>query len=671
MEEETHLKLSPDERIVGRRPQIAQTFSSETPHCMNKTEAKALKSFIDSNAAYIDPIQFVKLLVSRHVIETFILRKVVSELEKGQSWKQIWNFLFYQTKDRCSFRIIVNMLVVENERAIVQSLYRHWINSQKEDDGIATPHRVSIESKRMSRYFKDIKQQIHKLSFGNSENIHEALQNLGMSIKQEIEGATDQNTKKDLCDQYVALKAAQTDYLCNTSASINPNNEHFLEIEMYASSCTHPALALILVRGRQGDALSTTRDFIEGGHFMRSAYVEADFAEPCVEIIDMMYKNMVFKLAEFEANPTKEAQDAVLMVANQALDKLQDKDEDMLEFWKKIINVRKAYAYLGIGKHSKIIPVYWPNESCIRKAEHILKEPLMKHLEVRRHFFKHVAKTRLYEVKSRNVKPYNREYAFIYCKKAISHVAKAENKAKQGNYSEFEAIVYYKSQLELYLQKLEDVDNLQTVQLQECQTLNSNSIESNRSNAYEHSSVASRGHQDICNEVVSTGIHRDLDFSSLESREPPCFRSDSNETSSSLSFADGSSLSSSLTGSTSLEGNLSESTRTDESLLKEIQIRTSSESSYETSSSSYTSSGPDGLPMEEGIQDECRNNMSVPARIENTRGEEYEDHINRTERNTLSSGKGYENIDLRAAPPLSTLSDDSPNPHFNDEKEKN
>jgi hypothetical protein len=52
----------------------------------------------------------------------------------------------------------------------------------------------------------------------------------------------------------------------------------------------------VILYGRKADVLSTAGDFEEGEKLLRAAYVSADFSAPCVEITDMIYKNVVFKL---------------------------------------------------------------------------------------------------------------------------------------------------------------------------------------------------------------------------------------------------------------------------------------------------------------------------------------------------------------------------------------
>ena len=423
---------------------------------MDRLELMAIQNFCSSHLELEDPWPLIENLLILEIIDEDLLKFLVNCKEAGLPFIKLWQILLDDLSFICNFNALVKIIYDRYRADLAKKLFLCHLSILAALGRFTVVGRVDIRNQKVSEFFKHTKKKIHEVKFS-----HQQLLNFGNILERRIKNEQNETERKLLCDKYIAQLAATSDFMCNTSVSISLQNDVFKKMEMYADKCSNPDLARIILQGRQGDALSTTGEFSEGENFMRTAYVCADKALPCIKITDMYYKNVVFKLAEFEANPTIENQKQVLFESVRALWALSVEDEDLQEFWKRLILLRRAFVFLGVGKHCKIVKNYTPGEENLAEGEAILKDPLLKGMEVRRKMFKSVANARLHYLKCRTAdrgqeqEPDDNAIEFI--EKAIMYIRKAERHALTGNYSELEKIQEQLRSLEeerqaLYLQ---------------------------------------------------------------------------------------------------------------------------------------------------------------------------------------------------------------------------
>ena len=414
-------------------------------------EIIAVQNFCNAYLNNEDPWVLINTLFELDSIDQQLLRNLRNSKRAGFKYITLWQTLL----DELSFTFYFNDLV--------KLFYDHYSTDLAKKLLMCRTHllmtigqftivgRIEMRNQKVSEFFKHTKTTIHENKYS-----HQQLLSFCDILEKRIKNEKNEKRRKLLCDKYIAQLAATGDFMFNTSVSVSLQNDVFQKIEAYANYCSNPDLACIILRGRQGDALSTIGEFSEGENYMRAAYVFSDKALPCIEITDMYYKNVVFKLAEFEANPTKENQRQVLFESERALSALSVEDEDLQELWKRLILLRRAFVFIGVGKQCKIVKNYFPNEKCLAKGEMILKDPLLKRMEVRKKMLKNVANSRLHYLKFKIAlgQDESEDNALVFLEKSVKYMKKAEQNALTGKYSELEAI---QEQLKSLKEKCKDM----------------------------------------------------------------------------------------------------------------------------------------------------------------------------------------------------------------------
>ncbi|VDH98423.1 Hypothetical predicted protein [Mytilus galloprovincialis] len=289
-------------------------------------------------------------------------------------------------------------------------------------------NKTQTENRRkISLYFRDIKKLVHDIAF---KNPHADVNRLSNIMKLNIEREINPVRKMYLCDKYTALKAAEMDALINITGRVSPDHEGYVEMESFINSTSAPSISQVILYGRKADVLSTDGRFTEGEDLLRAAYVAADNSLPCVEITDMIYKNVVFKLSQFEQFPTEELRKSLFLEASRGIWSLNDESEDMRIFWKRLFILRMAFCLLGIGKLCDMIDIYVPSTKSITEAERLLECDDLKDMEHRRMMFYHIAKSRLHQLKS----DVNESKTCLQMARIL---------AKEGNYAEDKALEKY------------------------------------------------------------------------------------------------------------------------------------------------------------------------------------------------------------------------------------
>lgn len=395
---------------------------------MDDLEINAVKKFGAKFVDHIYPIPMAEVLRKNYIIDEPFFQEML-QLQRNHAPRRVMcEALINETTKNCNIEQLVKVLYYNGLRDLAKELFLCHEESRNKVALLRVNRADTSNRRKIGEYFKNIKQQVHDMVFKNSlSTVH----NLGENIKKSILYINDPVQKMYACDKFFALKAAEMDSLTNIAGIVSKDHPGYLEMKRYVSSTSNPALSEVILYGRQSDVLSTTGDFEEAEDFMRQALVSAYTSCSCVEVTDMLYKNVVVKLSKFEKNPNdEELRKSILYEADKGLMTLRDVSDDLRLFWTKLFLLRMAFAHLGIGKFCDIVRNYVPTMQSIVEAEMILKLDPLKDLEHRRQMFIAVARARLEEWKG------NMEAAMKY-------LQIARELAKEGKYAEDRALADY------------------------------------------------------------------------------------------------------------------------------------------------------------------------------------------------------------------------------------
>ena len=256
--------------------------------------------------------------------------------------------------------------------------------------------RPDIRKDCISRRLKTFKQRVHMKFYSNTtKELHQLEQNIKAFLKLE----TDKRRRQKLVDELLAIKISHIDSNFNTQLSIDHNNEQIGDINKYMEESSSPVLFKILFLGRRCIDYSTTKNFEAADDCIREAYMYTDLVIGCQEVVDLIYRHILFLLRKFEEKPSPCGLDKVVLACQHAMNALEN---DYDEYWLKIILMRIPYVYDGAAKRNimKMIEQFRPSRHCIEKAEQVLNHPVLQNLDLRRGMFKSFIRSKLLFEKS-------------------------------------------------------------------------------------------------------------------------------------------------------------------------------------------------------------------------------------------------------------------------------
>lgn len=407
---------------------------------MDIAEVNAVRKFGAKFVDNIYPIPIANVLRKNCIIDEPFYREILQMQSNHAPRRYVCETLVNETTKNCNLTQLIQVLYYNGFKDLAKELFLCYQESRNEVAVYRFNRADTSNRRKIGNFFKHIKQLVHAMVFNDA---YSDIQEMGNRIKKRISDTDDPVERMNKCDKFVALKAAEMDALTNVAGIVSKNHPGYLEMERYISSTTNPALSEVILYGRQSDVLSTIGEFQEAEDFMRQALVSADTSCSCVEVTDMIYKNVVVKLSKFEKHPyDEELRKSILLEADRGLWTLEGESDDLRIFWTKLFLLRMAFAHLGIGKFCDIVQNYVPSRESIIEAERILQLDELKDLEHRRQMFIAVARARLEEWK------YDMEAA-------MNHLQRARELANEGKYAEDRALAVYeillkKNQSETY-----------------------------------------------------------------------------------------------------------------------------------------------------------------------------------------------------------------------------
>ncbi|CAC5426143.1 unnamed protein product [Mytilus coruscus] len=214
-------------------------------------------------------------------------------------------------------------------------------------------------------------------------------------------------------DQYVAFVAFTIDDFTNKTNDIDPESNLFNDIEAIASKTSCPDVTRCIMYGRKAVAYSFKNKKVEGENMKMKALLCVVNVGPCLEIVDMLYKLVLFSRAWYEHNPDEELA-FILEYTKKANDTLAaiSLGDDQRYLWQQRFNVRLLFCYVGIGMRGKFISTYKLKSTHENEANKLLAILNASDSNSRLGMLVNVAKSRLYQLNSEF------EEAIFYNKKA-------------------------------------------------------------------------------------------------------------------------------------------------------------------------------------------------------------------------------------------------------------
>ncbi|XP_052066858.1 uncharacterized protein LOC127706343 [Mytilus californianus] len=362
---------------------------------MDIAEINAVRKFGAKFVDNIYPIPMANVLRKNCIIDEPFYREILQMQSNHAPRRYVCETLVNETTKNCNLTQLIQVLYYNGFKDLAKELFLCYQESRNEVAVYRFNRADTSNRRKIGNFFKHIKQLVHAMAFNDA---YSDVQEMGETIKKRISNTDDPVERMIKCDKFVALKAAEMDALTNIAGIVSKNHPGYLEMGRYISSTTNPALSEVILYGRQSDVLSTIGEFQEAEDFMRQALVSADTSCSCVEVTDMIYKNVVVKLSKFEKHPyDEELRKSILLEADRGLWTLEGESDDLRIFWTKLFLLRMVFAHLGIGKFCDIVQNYVPSRESIIEAERILQLDELKDLEHRRQMFIAVARARLEE----------------------------------------------------------------------------------------------------------------------------------------------------------------------------------------------------------------------------------------------------------------------------------
>lgn len=361
---------------------------------MNVLERNILHSFFTSVLLYVNPLPLIRRLAERDQVSKECCNLIEAKSENSP-YSFSYEILGNEIAKRMSLRSFVFVLFSLNFTQLANDLLGFYTEYTR-TKCVPKVSRTNVGNRRaIQQYFKFIKKQVHEFTFKNPQA---DLSVIGARIKQRIELEKSDCKRQVMYDRYIALKAAEIDALTNRTDDIDPYGGAFADIEQVLDKSSNPSVSRVLLYGRKADVLSSLGRKEEGRGMLKEGFAYANATDTCLESVDMVYKSVVFRLSELEENPSSQLKEQLLAEASRGLHELNEEDEDVKIFWKRLFVLRMIYCHLGIGKRCKIFPNYEVTPQSLKEAERLFSLDSLNNLEHRRQMMYGVAKARLQEL---------------------------------------------------------------------------------------------------------------------------------------------------------------------------------------------------------------------------------------------------------------------------------
>lgn len=304
--------------------------------------------------------------------------------------------------------------------------------TQNQSQSLVTVKRsVPANKKTIHLYFKNLKRLVHNAQFKDPRSFFRKQARL---LQNQIQHESAESKRQFLADKYIALLGAEIDAIAITYDVTLPDQDIFTELKSLAVNSTDASISEVVFFGRKANALAIAKKFSEGEDMVKQAHCCANFTGPCLEIANMIYIDVYFKLWQFEQTPTTELKESLLYEGSKGLWALSEEEEEIRNLWKRMFLLRMIFCLVGLSNKGRCIPGCVIREEDMDRAEKYMNEIDLKDIEARREMMYYIAKARIKQLRR-------------MFDDANTEIDRAEAIAQSGNFKEIDSIMEYRSLL--------------------------------------------------------------------------------------------------------------------------------------------------------------------------------------------------------------------------------
>lgn len=360
------------------------------------------------------------------------------------TWGELFRTLVFRDYSFVSSDDLCRRFFDHGYQELARSLYMHFLYAESHSQSLVTVKRsVPINKKSIHLYFKNLKRLVHNAQFKDPRSFFRKQARL---LQNQIQHERAESKRQFLSDKYIALLGAEIDAIAITYDVTLPDQDIFTELKSLAVNSTDASISEVVFFGRKANALAIAKKFSEGEDMVKQAHCCANFTGPCLEIANMIYIDVYFKLWQFEQTPTTELKESLLYEGSKGLWALSEEEEEIRNLWKRMFLLRMIFCLVGLSNKGGCISGCVICKEDVDRAERYMNEIDLKDIEARREMMYYIAKARIKQLRR-------------MFDDANSEIDRAEAIAQSGNFKEIDSIMEYRS----FLRKLGSETEVKTV----------------------------------------------------------------------------------------------------------------------------------------------------------------------------------------------------------------
>lgn len=360
------------------------------------------------------------------------------------TWGELFLTLVFRDYSFVSSDDLCRRFFDHGYQELARSLYMHFLYAESHSQSLVTVKRsVPANKKSIHLYFKNLKRLVHNAQFKDPRSFFRKQARL---LQNQIQHERAESKRQFLSDKYIALLGAEIDAIAITYDVTLPDQDIFTELKSLAVNSTDASISEVVFFGRKANALAIAKKFSEGEDMVKQAHCCANFTGPCLEIANMIYIDVYFKLWQFEQTPTTELKESLLYEGSKGLWALSEEEEEIRNLWKRMFLLRMIFCLVGLSNKGGCISGCVICEEDVDRAERYMNEIDLKDIEARREMMYYIAKARIKQLRR-------------MFDDANSEIDRAEAIAQSGNFKEIDSIMEYRS----FLKKLGSETEVKTV----------------------------------------------------------------------------------------------------------------------------------------------------------------------------------------------------------------
>lgn len=348
------------------------------------------------------------------------------------TWGQIFQILVFRDYSFVSSDDLCRRFFDHGYQDLPRSLFLYSLYAESQSQSLVTVKRsVPANKKTIHLYFKNLKRLVHNAQFKDPRSFFRKQARI---LQNQIQHEHAESKRQFLADKYIALLGAEIDAIAITYDVTLPDQDIFTELKSLAVNSTDASISEVVFFGRKANALAIAKKFSEGEDMVKQAHCCANFTGPCLEIANMIYIDVYFKLWQFEQTPTTELKESLLYEGSKGLWALSEEEEEIRNLWKRMFLLRMIFCLVGLSNKGRCIPGCVIREEDMDRAEKYMNEIDLKDIEARREMMYYIAKARIKQLRR-------------MFDDANTEIDRAEAIAQSGNFKEIDSIMEYRSLL--------------------------------------------------------------------------------------------------------------------------------------------------------------------------------------------------------------------------------